>query len=518
MNSNELYRNVIFKGECIDSNDPLRLGRIRARLVTDDVNAREESAKQNGVSPEPWSKKDPLVFLPLLPWFINTPPKGRIDNNEGEYVHLFYSNLNRLGTRDKYYIGGVYSSPTTSNFEGYESSLTNLTSGGNNQPYRNILSKNGEIDEKQKGIYAEPEDLAFYGRGTADIIIQDDTVILRAGKYQQPYTNTRNLPVKNPNRSFLQLSNYDLKKENTVTKEKGTIKQNVSPIKYLIEYNVTDPSNAENLFSGDIYIYSISDEQITTNNVSITKDISESTKEAEVIIKYTNLSLDSTTKLITDVINNFIKGNITPITNNNNPNVEIIFAYKEVFNNQFPLYYRPRISLYNQILSNNVQKVINIQNIMSNISVVNRDTGYNIIYDQNKKLQPTTSIEKFKTKDTKVTFTPNSVSYLGGDEIYFISHQAQKFNRESINIRDNIYQIDINKLTDEIKPKTSSLVRGEELLELLDLIVNFLIGHVHPWHGMAPDSQSLNEVKIEDLMTELKNARDKILNSKIRIN
>lgn len=518
MNSNELYRNVIFKGECIDSDDPLRLGRIRARLVPEDINAREDSSKQNGISPEPWSKKDPLVYLPLMPWFVNSPPKGRIENNEGEYVHLFFSNLDSFGTRDKYYIGGVYSSPTTSNFEGYESALTNLTAGGNNEPYDNILSKNGDINENQKGIYAEPEDLAIYGRGTADIVIQNNSVVLRAGKYQLPYTNSRQFPIKNSNRSFLQLSNYDIKKETLLGKDKATLNENVLPIKYLIEYDVLDPSNAEDLFAGNIYIYSISDEKIKTS-IDINTNINESIKNAEVVIKYTNLSLRQTTDLITNTINNFINGNITPITNINNPNIEIVFTYQEVFNNQFPFYYRPRLSLYNQLTtSSNTQIINNIQNILNGVQVINGDIGYNIIYDNQKRTIPKTTLDKFKVNEKKVTFTPNSVSYLGGDEVYFISHQTQKFNKEPINIRDNIYNIDINKLTDEIKPKTSSLVRGEELIELLDLIIMFLVGHVHGYPGLPPDTTSTNEVTVEKLMTELRNARDKLLNSKIRIN
>jgi len=66
--------------------------------------------------------------------------------------------------------------------------------------------------------------------------------------------------------------------------------------------------------------------------------------------------------------------------------------------------------------------------------------------------------------------------------------------------------------------KTSSTVRGEELVELLNLVVQFVIGHVHPYHGMVPDSTSVNGVTADKLLEELRNANQKILNKYIRIN
>jgi hypothetical protein len=515
---NEDYRNIIFKGECIDSNDPKKLGRIRARMLSDNLTTRLESASVNGVLPEPWSERDPLVYLPLLPWFISVPPKGRSGNNEGEYVHLFYSNLDSFGRKDKYYISGVYSSPTTSNFEGYNSAVTNITEGSSNKNFQDILSKNGEINEKYRGVYAEPQDFALYGRGSADIIIQDDTVLLRAGK-NKPF-KTRSIPEKNANRSFIQLSNFETETTTNSEKEKLRVSPNNQPLKYLIEYDLINPSNSFNLFTGYIYIYSINDESITTKGINVNTNISESSKDAEVVIKFTNLSISETGNLITDTINKFISGNITPITTNTTPNIEIVFAYKEKFDNRFPLYYRPRLSLFNQLYSNNSQYVTknNIKNLFDNINVIADDEGYNTIFNNQKKTDPSLEYERFKETKTTVNLSPKSVSIVGGDDIYFISHKTQKFDGERIDLSENIYKIDESKIANDINKKTSSLVRGEELIELLDLIIMYLVGHVHPWHQLPPDSTSTNEITVEKLMTELRNARDKLLNSRIRIN
>jgi len=138
-NSRELRRGqIIYKGQCIDSNDPMRLGRIRAILKTENQSDREIANENYGKKTyRNWDERDPFVFKPLLPFFINTPPK------KDEYVHLFYNNISRKGDKDKFYIGGVYSSPTTSEYERYDSAVTNFDEGSRNKPFANLLNDEG---------------------------------------------------------------------------------------------------------------------------------------------------------------------------------------------------------------------------------------------------------------------------------------------------------------------------------------------------------------------------------------
>ena len=107
---------------------------------------------------------------------------------------------------------------------------------------------------------------------------------------------------------------------------------------------------------------------------------------------------------------------------------------------------------------------------------------------------------------------------MGGDFVYLLSHKSSKNDTGKINLSDTLYGIEEYTLSDEIEPKTSSTVRGEELVELLNLVVQFVIGHVHPYHGMVPDSTSVNGVTADKLLEELRNANQKILNKYIRIN
>ena len=202
-NSRELRRGqIIYKGQCIDSNDPMRLGRIRAILKTENQSDREIANENYGKKTyRNWDERDPFVFKPLLPFFINTPPK------KDEYVHLFYNNISRKGDKDKFYIGGVYSSPTTSEYERYDSAVTNFDEGSRNKPFANLLNDEGEyFYEDVKGVYSEPQDVTLYGRGTCDIVIKDNTVLLRAGKNKS--FKRGQVPRRNEKRAFLQLSKY----------------------------------------------------------------------------------------------------------------------------------------------------------------------------------------------------------------------------------------------------------------------------------------------------------------------
>ena len=71
---------------------------------------------------------------------------------------------------------------------------------------------------------------------------------------------------------------------------------------------------------------------------------------------------------------------------------------------------------------------------------------------------------------------------------------------------------------DDIIPNTSSLVRGEELLELVNLIVRFLITHTHAFPGEPPIPVTQDGSTVSSILAEMQNAATKILNENIRLN
>jgi hypothetical protein len=82
---------------------------------------------------------------------------------------------------------------------------------------------------------------------------------------------------------------------------------------------------------------------------------------------------------------------------------------------------------------------------------------------------------------------------------------------------NTLYGIDVEKQA-ELKEQTASLVRGEQLMELIDLIVRFLVTHTHAYPGLPPVPVTQDGSSVSKILEELQNAANKILNSNIRLN
>jgi hypothetical protein len=80
-----------------------------------------------------------------------------------------------------------------------------------------------------------------------------------------------------------------------------------------------------------------------------------------------------------------------------------------------------------------------------------------------------------------------------------------------------LYGIDVEKQS-ELKEQTASMVRGEQLMELIDLIVRFLVTHTHAYPGLPPVPVTQDGSSVPKILEELQNATNKILNSNIRLN
>jgi hypothetical protein len=130
-----------------------------------------------------------------------------------------------------------------------------------------------------------------------------------------------------------------------------------------------------------------------------------------------------------------------------------------------------------------------------------------IIYDENQ-----TTINTFGSTPTPITY-----SLMGGDRVYLLSHRSE--DKFKVDLKDTLYGIQEPQLATDIYQKTNSMVRGDELLSLLNLIVNFLLTHVHAFPGVAPIKEYPKKgVSALELETVIKNAQNTILNQNIRIN
>ena len=513
------YNNrMIFVGECIDNIDPMGLGRIRAVLKTENTNDREKSVNSTIGAFEKWTSKDPFVVRPLLPVFINTSPK------KGEFVHLMYSNSDDKSNKDKFYISGVFSSLTNLKQEPYDSAVSNSNLGSRNKQQKQLRNpKTGiSFDSKNKGVYSMPDDIFIDGRGSADIVVKDNTVLLRAGKFNgSPTPNV--YPVGNNNRSFIQLSKFNKKTVYGDPEKLYKFKYRHKPIKILVEYNVINPDNNSNAYTGGIYIYTLTpSERNGSESFGLTTNVEDS-KNLYQKFDFLALTVNDLTRLINEIING-VSERLVPDLSNITTSVKPLgpFRLRGGGNSIFPIYFRPQPSLYNKLASETSQtnEKLFIYNLMSGVKSIPSDLtpGYGLIYDESKRGDVPFTPEKNEIIPEKEVLLNNTASIMGGDYVYLLSHKSNKTSTGKINISDTLYGIEEYTLSDEIEPKTSSTVRGEELVELLNLMVQFVIGHVHPYHGMVPDSTSTNGVTADKLLSELRNANQKILNKYIRIN
>lgn len=606
---NQPNKPFFYQGIVLDNEDPLMLGRIRSRLITDSYNDVIASITNPvwNEQKDKWTSRDPFLFSPLLPYFVYQVPK------KDELIYAFYYN-NDYKYQNQFYVQAMFSSPTLSSFEYYIGAQKHTGLGGQYTNPLPLKNQDGTYASKMnEGVFPEPGDNALLGRGSADLIIKQDEVLLRAGKtIGNLIPNT--IPAANNTRAFVQLSRFNNIKILDDVKTFTQQFEQIVTVKYLIEWVITNPENTQDKFTGNVYLYKLKP-NIKTNSKELKVDSNVDEYKSLILSwGFNALSMVETIKFINDFI----------ITCNNEGNINGKKVFKE---SPFPIFYRPTNSTYSFINSSTVSplnvpvsdywcygsyfflvgsgnvdiKVINkttgvitiakstsctsctansdldrlytetlaqvktelqslnIENVLLpaksdlidlstgtiptapptptvilpsnstaqlNLSKIyngiklNNTTvvkGYGLIYTKDKVGFPfdvkSTDVPIFKYNNSAVTF-----GALGADKICLLSHLSSIPGKGKINFDGTLYGITNDKYTDEIEPKTSSLVRGEELLELINLIVRFLTTHTHAYPGLPPVPVTQDGSSVSTLLSEMQNAVNKVLNQNIRLN
>lgn len=170
-------QNNIYEARVIDINDPLESQRIRVRIKGLD----DKTADAN----LPWCDS----FLPMMHFVL---PK------RDELVKIMLFNSAEPNMR-RQWVG-----PVISQFQSlkYDSYLTaNRNSALSNQTPDKATSKIPDA----KGVYPERDDVALLGRDNADVILKQNLVLIRAGKFVQG--NNVQLNNTNPTYVHLRMSN-----------------------------------------------------------------------------------------------------------------------------------------------------------------------------------------------------------------------------------------------------------------------------------------------------------------------
>ena len=519
---------IIFAGTVFDNQDPMMLGRLRVIPETDDYTAIIGSIPDWDEEKMKWTSKDPILFLPLLPFFINQTPQN------DEYVHIIYMNK-KFKRENQFYIQGPFSSPLLSPFENFQGAKKFLATGSRyeqgislrNQDGSYIITEGGSTE----GIFPKPEDVGILGRGTADVIIKENDVLLRAGKTPELVYNR--LPTPNTKRAFLQLSYFPIQEVQDTAQTSTSFKEVSKLINTVVEWHINNLDNdvTPNMFTGYVKLYkwNESSTEFNTSNFdseTITKiTIGTDIRETSAKIEFTGNTFEDTIY----IINTFIRGVFDEfLTFSGYTSQE-----QQVFKNPFPFVVTPSKLTYevgNKFnAANSLTDAIEIRNYSKFLGAISlekasKESGYFLVFNKKGEkpiygsqydlVQQTIFPSSFKSE-------PISYGVMGAQKIYLLSQDSTS-KKTKINLQDTIYGIPQNAFIrgkNSLQNLTYSSVRGEVLIELLRKMYAFLEGHVHPIAIIKPaKTASGNGQRLEDIETLLNNAESLILNQNIRIN
>lgn len=524
--SNKDKHQIIFPGKCLDNNDPLVLGRIRVIPETDNYQEIISSIPTNCAIYDPtnkekiidikeeckWTINDPFMFLPLLPFFFNSTPK------KNEYVHILFANKD-YRYQNQFYIQGPFSSPMATPFEFYEAGKTYLASGTRNKSTLSLKDQTGEYrDTRSYGIFPEPNDNSLLGRGTADVIVKEDDVLLRSGKYIGRL-DPNVLPLANNKRSFLQLSYYRQKKVDLPTYTLATLIEQVKVVQKLVEWNIFNPETTSDSFTGVINLYNVKpDIRTNTQNFRVDSDVQEFLSAPLYQLSFFGETYEQVLLKINQFIQGVNNGKISVIS----PSLTTNDTYT-IPGDIFPFIFRPGPLTYQYLRNfdgvNNSDQYNNITKFYNVIKLnpADTDTGFGLIFNKGKS-GPSYDPKIVEQTPSEYIDSPVSYATMGGDKLYLLSHESTIPGKANINLNDTLYGIPQKTFTDELDEKTNSMVRGEQLIDFLNLLTKFLVAHVHPFPGLPPVPVAIDGTQSAQILSELLNAPNKILNQNIRIN
>jgi len=576
------YSKITEYAVCVNNQDPKRAGRIRAvkpfgsDMTEAKITNPEQYIKDRDIEAAnsnlyiPWGKKDPYVYGPFLPLHINVVPKV----NEG--VKLLKSEIAK-GNSQEEYIGPYISEEGYIENDSYEHGFQNTQQGKQDKgtlPFAPIgqnsepkINPQGQPEEEGKGSFANPDDVSIVGRENTDIILgmKDkiyppftipptiDTypqILIRAGKLKYE-GGLKSKPTSNPYQTMIQL-NYH---EDTMFAQQETTKETItpdSPLATLIEYYIDFVALSGGSLNGYITLYKMpmADSQ---ENVFMAGDFGPETEIVYTTFVGTPVSLNQVSRLnfigipdmqtlgllINDYIDQvdkgrwseFIKpldipGAITTKTFNPNVNLNKASGVGDYLQRIHPLYYRPVKST--KILMDGAQPapaVAGWSGLQSNLGQLKElikldgveTEAYGLAYTEDSAEREPKPEEKDVTKSVIKLNEGMQQGFItaASEKIYLISHHSTELGKITL---DTNYGISQRKFVETIDNQTNSLVRGEELLKLLEKIVEFTSNHTHAFPGMAPVPTAHGGSTVSEMNGMLLEAPSKILNQNIRIN
>jgi hypothetical protein len=156
--------------------------------------------------------------------------------------------------QNQYYVQNTFSSPTTTGYEYYQGGNKFTATGFQLKNPKPLKNQDGTYTDQavHKGVFPEPGDNALLGRGSADVVVKQDEVLIRAGKFKGSQLQPNVVPVGNQLRGFLQLSRFNQTKVSLPPKIVARTNEVVVQVKYLVEWTITNPENTQDKFAGSV--------------------------------------------------------------------------------------------------------------------------------------------------------------------------------------------------------------------------------------------------------------------------
>ncbi len=494
---------IIDIGICIDNKDPRGFGRIRARNTEE-----QDSTRANAIPNwQQWTKDDPFVYSPFLPNHINVIPQV-------EHAVKIIRYDDTKGLQNQEYIAGPFTTPHNFTYQNELSQLTETSLGQRGEKTPAIKSFTGDkkiyddgyLRPESVGSLPKIEDVSLNGNYGSDLILTEHGVQLRAGILVHKNNATKKqkedlelYPMYSQKHSKLSLKKFP----STKKLDKRVIEETTIPsvdIKHVFEYdidNLTAPTtityslyrierNEGDRYKSDVFNINTELNSETSKLIySETINLTSGTNEAKLQEAYIQI-VDFISKLDTDKLINAA------------PGLNDEYAH--------PFYFRPKNSLRTKVNSNT---------FLQNISYLDKTNGFGFLYSESAPdVQPV--VKKVETPYLKkISDVDQSFAALTADKVLYLSTSSQGTDGKQIDFR----ALDKYEYTEEdyimrIMPNTFSSVRGEKLIEILDLITLILLNHVHGIATPPIYSQSV----VDELRKLISRAKQDMVNSSIRIN
>ena len=495
---------IIDIGICVNNNDPKGVGRIRYRPYGLYVSEISKS-----IDYTEWDINDPFIALPFLPLNINVLP------NERQSIKIIRYDVDKT-TQNVEYVSGPFATPHNFGSETFTDQHKYTTYGGVIvKKLPDVMTSTGEyIDKRSAGSLAQTTDQGLYGNYGSDVILTENGVMLRGGKLinknitnQKLSQRLKEVPLMSDKMAKITLKKFP----NTfklIPSDVTTSQIAIGTVKYLVEYsldNILSPTTL-NLYvykikgNGTDFFTNIFNESTfpDTTNQNIYTFISTS---GITTLSYTVGSSDDASSELRQALHLIDQYDLTK------------FDSKYPKEDTHPFFFRPT-SEFSSRITNDLESTSR-QKFISGIQVRNITGGTGLVFSRQSANAPilnkTATINNLVNQNTgEQTFA--SVS---SDLLYLLSTNSNKGPKDGIIFNElDPYEYTQSDYLSLINPNTYSMVRGDVLINLLQLMYTFLIGHVHNINDPAMHLEKLEN----DLREMINKMGTDLVNQSIRIN